>query len=346
MTISATCPECGARYRLADTPRGGRLLCKQCRTNFAVSDAAGGDALTVLPAGPDPVRAEPPAARRTRDDREPPRPVKKDGVHPLVWVLGGLGLALLILFLTCAGIIYKVTRTVRQAADEAAEQLKDRPLIEVQGGPNGRLELFPRQPANLDEAIAQLREPEPSRRQSAAQWLSRQPVNDARRAEVARALEALLDDVHAGPRVAGMRAMEKWGDRDNVPALIRLLQSDPGGFEGDECRHRATDMIVRLKDARGAAAIARNFKHPFEHEQTRRALEALGPDAESAVFPYLKDADWGVRVEACRTLRRIGTRRALPELEAALEGTKAMYGGYRSVAEAAQEAIDAIKARR
>src|SRR5579859_7916332 len=123
MTISATCPECGACYRLADSPRGGRMLCKQCRTNFAVFGAAGDDALTVLPAGPDVVRAEPPAPRRPRDDREPPRPVKKDGVNPLVWVLGGLGLALLILFLTCAGIIYKVTRTVRQAADEAAEQL-------------------------------------------------------------------------------------------------------------------------------------------------------------------------------------------------------------------------------
>jgi hypothetical protein len=344
MTISATCPECGTRHDLDDSARGRRMLCKKCRALFTVVKSED-EQLTVLPAEFTPARPERPAGRR-RVEREVRRSAEKEGgVHPLVWALGALGLAVFLLVATCAGMIYKVTRTVRQAAEEVAEEVKNRPLVEVQGGPNGRLELFPRQPTNLDEALAQLREPEPSRRQSAASWLGRQPVDDARRAEVARALEPLLDDVHAGPRVAAMRTMEKWGDRENVPAIVRLLLSDPGGFEGDECRHRATDMIVRLKDARGAAAIARNFKHPFEHEQTRRALEALGPDAEPAVLPYLKDPDWNVRVEACRALRRIGTRRSLPELEATLEGTKAMYGGYRSVAEAAQEAIDAIKAR-
>jgi hypothetical protein len=270
--------------------------------------------------------------------------VKKGGLGPVFWVLGGVGLFLLVVLLTCAGIVYRITVGVKRTAEELAEMAKNQPVIEMPAGPGG-LELFPHQPADVVEALAQLQDREPSRRQSAAGWLERQPVDRARRAEVARALEVMLEDVHAGPRLAAMRALEKWGDRDNVPALIRLLESDPGGFEGDECRRRATDMIVRLKDARGAAAIARHFKHPHHHEETRRALEALGPDAERAVWPYLKPDDWGAQVEACRTLKRIGTRRSLPELEATLAGTRANYGGSRFVADAAREAIDAIKAR-
>jgi hypothetical protein len=55
--------------------------------------------------------------------------------------------------------------------------------------------------------------------------------------------------------------------------------------------------------------------------------------------------DWAVKVEACRTLKQIGTRRSLPALEAALQGTKSQYGGSQMVAESAREAIAAIKER-
>jgi hypothetical protein len=346
MPIPATCPECGTEYRLSDAERGQRICCTQCRTTFRVPDPQARPTSVQAPGGTT-TQVERSRGRRRRDEIDEPLPsVKKrgGGVSPLVWILGGVALLFLTLVGICAGLIYTITREAGRAADEFAEKVKNQPVMEMPPGPGG-IELFPRQPANLDEALAQLKDHEPGRRQSAASWIARHRVEARRRAETARALEPLLEDIHAGPRVAAMRALEKWGDTENVPALIRLLESDPGGFEGDECRHRATDMIVRLKDARAAAAIARNFKHPFEREQTRRALEALGPPAEEAVWPYLKDQDWGVRVEACRTLRRIGTGRSLPRLQQTLDGTRAMYGGYRSVADSAREAIDAINAR-
>jgi len=163
--------------------------------------------------------------------------------------------------------------------------------------------------------------------------------------EVAQALEPLLQDRNGGTRVAGVRAILVWCGPENVPALVKLLESDPTGFDGDECRKKAIDALVKLKDPRGAPAIARNWKSPFEREWTRRSLEALGPGAEDAVRPYLEDRDWGVRVEACRTLKGIGTRKSLPALEETLANTRTRYGGYRDVADAAREAISAIKAR-
>jgi HEAT repeat protein len=297
----------------------------------------------------------PPAHRWQRerpvpDVRKPPEGEGNGGTYAVVLVLGGLGVALFVVLLACGGLFFWVTRSAGKKADELIDNVKKNqppfnPPARFNAPPG-----FPFGPPtppinNVADALTELRSGDANRQAAAAQWLQQRPVDAARRQEVAKALEPLLDDRNGGTRVAGVRALLVWCGPENVPALVRLLESDPAGFEGDECRKKAIDALVKLKDPRGAPAIARNWKNPFEREWTRRSLEALGPGAEDAVRPYLEDRDWGVRVEACRTLKRIGTRKSLPALEETLANTRAMYGGYRDVADAAREAIHAIKAR-
>jgi hypothetical protein len=51
-------------------------------------------------------------------------------------------------------------------------------------------------------------------------------------------------------------------------------------------------------------------------------------------------------VEACKVLKEIGTKKSLPALQTAQrKAQREMYGGYRMVADAAEEAVTAIKAR-
>jgi HEAT repeat protein len=279
-----------------------------------------------------------------RHDR-PQESEGKAGTIAIVVVFGGLGLALLLVLLACGGTFFWFTRSVGKKTDELIDNArKNQPPFNPQppGFPFGP----PTPPVHgVADALRELHSGDGNRQTAAARWLETQPVDAGRRQEVARALEPLLDDRNGGTRLAGMKALLRWCGPENVPAIVRLLESDPTGFDGDECRKRAIDALVKLKDPRGAPAVARNWKQPFEREWTRRSLEQMGPAAEAAVRPYLEDPEFGVRVEACRTLKRIGTRQSLPALEEALANTRTMYGGYRDVADAAREAIAAIQAR-
>jgi HEAT repeat protein len=260
-----------------------------------------------------------------------------------VWALGGVGLLLVLLIGVRVYIVWRAARAIGDTVEGVVGNINNLPPP-PNAPPNWPFGSPP--PANLDEAVAALKDNDLNRRVTAARWLAKTPVDNQRRAEVAGALEPLLVDRNATARVAGVQALEVWAGTENVPAILRLLDSNPTGFEGDECRKRSIDTLVRLKDPRAAAPVARNFKQHFEREWTRRSLIALGPAAEDAVIPYLEDEDWGVRVEACHTLKQIGTRpKALPALQTTLEGTRKMYSGYKFVADAAKEAIEAIKAR-
>ena len=300
---------------------------------------------TTPPPSPRPQRDRP-----APDVRKPQESEGKAGTIAVVLIFGGLGLGLLLVLLACGGTFLWFTRSMGKKADELIDNAKKNqppfnPPAQFNAPPG-----FPFGPPlppinSVADALKELQSGDSNRQTAAARWLERQSVGAGRRAEVAKALEPLLDDRNGGTRVAGMRAMLVWCGPENVPALVRLLESDPTGFDGDECRKKAIDALVKLKDPRGAPAIARNWKSPFEREWTRRSLEKLGPAAEDAVRPYLEDRDWGVRVEACRALKQVGTRKSLPALEETLANTRTMYGGYAFVADAAREAIAAIQAR-
>jgi hypothetical protein len=316
MSIPATCPSCGSQFTLNDSLEGERVRCRHCQCPFLVR-ASG-------------ARGEGPRRRDEDEHLDDPPSEGPRGISPVVWVLSGVGVALVLLFAACGGLFYYTMQQAGNTAEQLAKNIQQN--LPAPG------------PRDLDDALRQLRSPDRGQRQGAALWLVFQPVNAARRAEVALALEPLLADPDPGTALAGTRALEVWGGPENVAALVRLMESDLAGLEGDECRSRAVDTLVRLQDARGGAAIARQWKRPAERARTRRALEKLGTAAEPAVLPYLKDADHDIQAEACRTLQVIGTRRSLVDLQALLDSTREKPE-LKSLHDRARDALDAIKAR-
>ena len=74
--------------------------------------------------------------------------------------------------------------------------------------------------------------------------------------------------------------------------------------------------------------------------EASKALQAVGSKAEEAVLKYLKNSDPGVRAEACRILKVIGTRKSIGPLQP-LVRDKAI-----GVSGAARDALRTIEARR
>src|SRR5207244_1586244 len=76
----------------------------------------------------------------------------------------------------------------------------------------------------LDEALAGLRSTDAGRQAVALHWLSRQPVDRTRQAEVARALESVLSNAgNPATRGQAVSPLTVWADKDSVPVLAKVL---------------------------------------------------------------------------------------------------------------------------
>ena len=86
MAIKTSCPHCSQSYSLADSQLGKQVRCKSCGEPFAVEQG---------------VTARKPPARPRDEEEDRPRPRdvrrKKGGLPTWVWVVGGIGAAVLLL---------------------------------------------------------------------------------------------------------------------------------------------------------------------------------------------------------------------------------------------------------
>src|SRR5262249_25692055 len=146
-----------------------------------------------------------------------------------------------------------------------------------------------------------LRSEDAGRRRDAAGRLA-QAEPKGRRAEVARALVALLADREAPTRQAAAGALAVWATKDNVKAPIEIVADKD--YVG---RSPALDALGRLKDARAAEAVAGRLPELSDRGKASAALQAMGPKAAGAVAKYLTHADLWVRLEVCKVLKAIGT---------------------------------------
>ena len=156
----------------------------------------------------------------------------------------------------------------------------------------------------------------------------------ARRAEVAKALEPILEDKDFWTRKACIAAIGVWGTKENVPGLLKLV-ADENVF----IRRDSITALGKLQDERAAEPIAKRLTDFGDRGHAAQVLRQIGSKAEKAVIPYLSHSDWGVRMEACHILKDIGTKDSKPELE------KAVKDSNGSVAGSAKEALTAISAR-
>jgi HEAT repeat protein len=157
------------------------------------------------------------------------------------------------------------------------------------------------QPTSIDKALAMLRDEDIRRRQIAADWLNNRAPDPTRQKEVGQALEPLLDDGQT--REQGARALGKWATKDNVPALIKVLDA-----EGGNAWRPAIEALTRLKDERSASVLAAQLPNFFRKEDAGRALQALGPVAEKEVVKFIHHKDFGARQKASQLLKGYNTK--------------------------------------
>jgi predicted Zn finger-like uncharacterized protein len=156
----------------------------------------------------------------------------------------------------------------------------------------------------VSQAIIALKSPENESRHAAVEWLATATVDTQRGNEVAQALEPVLDDSNVFTRDPAATALCRWGTRENVPAVVKCLDSRSG-----DVRKLATDTLTKFKDERAAPGLARHLADPFDGGMYGKALEALGPEkAEKEVVKYFFDPNNAAQQEARRLTRVFNTK--------------------------------------
>jgi HEAT repeat protein len=191
----------------------------------------------------------------------------------------------------------------------------------------------PPPPPTTEQLLAELRNPDMFRRMNAIDAARRSRTVDRR--AVAEALKEMVTDPSLALREKAIAALPDFGGPEDAPALVKAMDSDWG-----TTRWAAYDALARLKGPAAAEALAGRLKNGGgERMYVRNALKALGPDAEPFVRPYLDDANWTLRVEACEVLAAVGTHDSVPALQ------KAAADANPNVSGAAQSALRAVARR-
>jgi hypothetical protein len=159
----------------------------------------------------------------------------------------------------------------------------------------------------VDQLVSDLGSPSVSTRKRALGRIKDLPPGD-RRSEVASAIEPLLHDSDGFTRADAAKALGHCGGPENTPALTAALR-DPAF----NVRWAVFDALKELKDPNSAPALA-ELLATNDRGKASEVLKAIGPEAEPAVLPYLRNGDAQVRREACRVLQSIGTEQSVPEL--------------------------------
>ncbi len=92
---------------------------------------------------------------------------------------------------------------------------------------------------------------------------------------------------------------------DDAAGQIALLESQPP-FRPHFVA--AMDALVKLKDEKGAEAIANYLADPFHGEDAARGLREMGPIAEKTVAAYVNNKDARVRERVAALLRLYKTK--------------------------------------
>jgi hypothetical protein len=316
MSIPASCPYCATSYNLNEAVWGKTVRCRECQRAFAVGPrrerneevfAAEAPTRGAAARGVAAEDIEPRRRRRSRSRAD-------NTVTKVILIVGSL--VALVILLSCGSYYLFIWRVTKTASDFA----------------NNFTEAFA-PPRDVSQAIAYLKSGDTFRRHNALQWLARTPLDEKRRVEVARAVEPFLEDRDGSLHAAAANVLVTWGVSENVPVLLRALDDDgPGHAE-------VIQALGAIKDARAAGPLARRLSNFFDRGHASKALRALGSVAEPEVVKCLQHRDFGVRTEACKILKYIGTPQSVPALQ------EAARDSAPGVSDEAQAALDEIARR-
>jgi predicted Zn finger-like uncharacterized protein len=170
-------------------------------------------------------------------------------------------------------------------------------------------------PVILTQVIADLKDPDDNRRNYAADYLQKIPVEASRKVEVSKALNNLLDSSNAGTRDIGLRLMKTWGTKENIPALVARVEDPAFNPQTLSQCSAAMQALADIGDEQGVWPIAKHLSNTFQRGNAEAAIKKFGPLAEKEAMPHLKDADPAERQRAWIVLGAVATKASVPELE-------------------------------
>jgi hypothetical protein len=188
--------------------------------------------------------------------------------------------------------------------------------------------------AQIDQALLDAHNPDPSLQAEAVGRLRDLPAEDSRRSAVLAELEPLLDSKTPGVRGAAIEAMGRWGTSAQVPKLLAILNDKRSPH-----RAEAIQALGKIGDDRAIEPISKALTDTNLRKAGFKALRRFKAKAEPVVLPLLTSTDAALRLEVCKFLRDFGGKESLPALE------KAKGDKDEKVATAAENAIDGIKSR-
>ena len=285
-----------------------------------------------------------------REDEQLRTPYHRKAVW--LWIGAGFALFTTAIF-TVGAVLIALSVSVVSSVVESASTMKPvapAPKVGVVPGPGdvkgpgdvgipGKGNVAPppvqqREP-DLDKLLADLRSPDQFQRKAAADKIAQTPVVEARRAEVQRALEPLLQEGQLLTTGAALKALQSWGDKNIIPALVQMLQN-----RTSPVRRQVMETLARFPDERGADAVAETLAILTDRRAAGNALRAMGPVAEKSVLRQLQASrDSLMMQEACNILAAIGSPASLPTLDKLAGGTD------KRVAASARKAAADIRKR-
>jgi predicted Zn finger-like uncharacterized protein len=230
----------------------------------------------------------------------------------------------------------KALRAMGQAAGEKAAlgHMND-PNNHLRGAARTLLVYYgTKDEAKLDQVVADVQNDDKSRRGAATEYLATNPVVEAQRLNVSKALNVTLSDPEEGIVENGIKALEKWYTADNVPALITVLDDDQFRRKHQARKNQVIALLGKIKDPRSAEPLAKCLTVPGERRAAGDALIALGPAARPAAEKYITDPDGGVRKEATRVVQALGADTGNIGLTQAIADLGSPDGGVRGRAAA------------
>ncbi len=170
-------------------------------------------------------------------------------------------------------------------------------------------------PAILTQVIADLKDPDDNRRNNAADYLQKIPVDATRKVEVSKALNSLLESNDGRTRDSGLRLMKTWGTKENIPALVARVEDPAFNPQTLGQCSAAMHALADIGDEAGVWPIAKHLTNAFQRGQAEGAIKKFGPVAEKEAVTHLKDAEPVERQRAWLVLGQVATRASAAELE-------------------------------
>jgi HEAT repeat protein len=173
----------------------------------------------------------------------------------------------------------------------------------------GVLLFFLLAPSEVDSKLADLKGEDWGQRVQALAWFLETDTNVAQRAKVAETFEKMIFEGNPSLSIDDvLRAYLRWADKDNVPAMVRIVENPPLPIWDPNRTALVMEALGRMQDERAIEPLTKKLPDFVLRNAAVNSLKLMGRKAEDKVVAYLFHNDPSVRLQAQRLLADYGTK--------------------------------------